>query len=152
MFNRKVEQQLICLSLFLNLERKLELLKSSFIFPEIYEELKVLLKVLIEQIMKTELLFCLLHSKTKVLVDVAGLVHSFPSPLYSLGSTVSEGVRHFVETGDTDMMELETVNTTFLDAILAPPIQTGQGDTNTTIFVDSNHTKVLQSLSDLIMM
>ena len=73
---------------------------------------------------------------------IAGLVHSVPSPLYSLGSTVSEGVRHFVETGVTDKMEMETTNKTFLDAILAPPIPTGLGDTNTTVFVDSNHTKV----------
>ena len=69
-------------------------------------------------------------------------MHSVSSPLYSLGSTVSEGVRHFVETGNTDKMEMETVNTTFLDAVLAPPIMTGVGETNTTIFVDSNHTKV----------
>ena len=73
---------------------------------------------------------------------VAGLVHSVSSPLYSLGSTVSEGARQFVETGLTDKMEMETVNKTFLDAVLAPPILTGVGQTNTTIFVDSNHTKV----------
>ena len=85
-------------------------------------------------------------------VVVAGLVHSVPSPLYSLGSRVSEGARQFVETGATDKMEMETVNKTFLDAVLAPPIMSGVGETNTTIFVDSNHTKVLQSLSDLIMM
>ena len=30
-----------------------------------------------------------------------------------------------------------------LDAVLAPPIPAGVGDTNTTIFVDSNHTKVI---------
>ena len=75
-------------------------------------------------------------------VVVAGLVHSVPSPLYSLGSRVSEGARQFVETGATDKMEMETVNKTFLDAVLAPPILTGVGSTNTTIFVDSNHTKV----------
>ena len=75
-------------------------------------------------------------------VVVAGLVHSVPSPLYSLGSRVSEGARQFVETGATDKMEMETVNKTFLDAVLAPPILTGVGQTNTTIFVDSNHTKV----------
>ena len=73
---------------------------------------------------------------------VAGLVHSVSSPLYSLGSTVSEGARQFVETGLTDKMEMETVNKTFLDAVLAPPILSGVGQTNTTIFVDSNHTKV----------
>ena len=78
----------------------------------------------------------------RLFVVVAGLVHSVSSPLYSLGSRVSEGVRQFVETGATDKMEMETVNKTFLDAVLAPPILTGVGQTNTTIFVDSNHTKV----------
>ena len=44
--------------------------------------------------------------------------------------------------GVTDKLELETANKPFLDAVLAAPIAGGEGETNTTIFVDSNHTKV----------
>ena len=62
--------------------------------------------------------------------------------MFSLGVPVSPGVRQFVETGLTDSLERETVNKTFLDAVLAPPIPLGEGETNTTIFVDTNHTKV----------
>jgi len=71
-----------------------------------------------------------------------GYVHSVSSPMFSLGVPVSPGVRQFVETGLTDSLERETVNKTFLDAVLAPPIPLGEGETNTTIFVDTNHTKI----------
>jgi len=71
-----------------------------------------------------------------------GYVHSVASPLFSVGAAVSAGVRQFAETGATDQLEMETKEKLFLDAVLAPPIPAGVGDTNTTIFVDSNHTKV----------
>ena len=74
--------------------------------------------------------------------NVSGYVHSVSSPMFSIGSLVSPGVRQFVETGVTDKLESETASKTFLDAVLAPPILSGVGETNTTIFVDSNHTKV----------
>ena len=77
---------------------------------------------------------------------IAGYVHSDPSPLFSIGGQVSDGVRQFVETGTTDKLEMETVTKSFLDAVLAPPILTGEGVTNTTIFVDTNHTKVNKTL------
>jgi len=73
------------------------------------------------------------------------------SPLYSVGSVVSEGVREFAETGATDTLEKEVAKDTiekeaagdnFLDEIIAPPIEQGVGDTSTNIFVDTNHTKV----------
>jgi len=73
------------------------------------------------------------------------------SPLYSVGSIVSEGVREFAETGATDTLEKEvakdtiekeTVGNNFLDAIIAPPIEQGVGETSTNVFVDTNHTKV----------
>ena len=73
------------------------------------------------------------------------------SPLYSVGSIVSEGVREFAETGTTDTLEKEVAKDTiekeaagnnFLDAILAPPIEQGVGETSTNVFVDTNHTKV----------
>ena len=69
-------------------------------------------------------------------------MHSVASPLFSVGAAVSAGVRQFAETGATDKLEMETKEKLFLDAVLAPPIPAGVGDTNTTIFVDSNHTKV----------
>jgi len=71
-----------------------------------------------------------------------GYVHSVSSPLFSLGEQVSPGVKQFAETGLTDVLERETVNKTFLDAVLAPPIPVGEGETNTTIFVDTSHTKI----------
>ena len=55
---------------------------------------------------------------------------------------MSDGVRQFVESGQTSVLELEAANRTFLDSVLAPPISQGVGVANTTIFVDSNHTKV----------
>eukprot|EP00092_Neocalanus_flemingeri_P025712 GFUD01027876.1.p1 GENE.GFUD01027876.1~~GFUD01027876.1.p1 ORF type:complete len:470 (+),score=125.50 GFUD01027876.1:94-1503(+) len=64
------------------------------------------------------------------------------APLFSIGSAVSEGVRLFAETGATDTLDLEAANKTFLDAIISPPIKQGVGETTTTIFVDTNHTKV----------
>jgi len=64
------------------------------------------------------------------------------SPLFSVGSVVSEGVRQFVETGDADVLDRELGNTTMLDTILAPPVEQGAGNTTTDIFVDSNHTQV----------
>eukprot|EP00092_Neocalanus_flemingeri_P019836 GFUD01021487.1.p1 GENE.GFUD01021487.1~~GFUD01021487.1.p1 ORF type:complete len:476 (+),score=137.91 GFUD01021487.1:85-1512(+) len=73
-----------------------------------------------------------------------GYSHSSTSaaPLFSIGSTVSEGVRQFAETGSTDTLDLEATNKTFLDTIISPPIGQGEGETTTTIFVDTNHTKV----------
>ena len=72
----------------------------------------------------------------------SGYSHSSSSPLFSIGSTVSEGVRQFAETGATDTLNLEAANKTFLDTIISPPIGQGVGETTTNIFVDTNHTKV----------
>ena len=76
--------------------------------------------------------------------------------MFNIGSTVSEGVREFAETGSTDTLEKEVAEETiekktgnnFLDAFIAPPIVQGVGDTSTNIFVDTNNTKVcLKSIS-----
>ena len=75
-----------------------------------------------------------------------GYSHSSPSPVFSIGSTVSEGVREFAETGTTDLMDREAVNKTFLDTIISPPIEQGVGETSTNIFLDSNHTKVSRKI------
>ena len=64
---------------------------------------------------------------------------------------MSEGVREFAETGATDTLEKEVAKDTieneaagnnFLDAIIAPPIEQGVGETSTNVFVDTNHSKV----------
>ena len=73
---------------------------------------------------------------------IPGYSHSSRSPLFSIGSTVSEGVREFAETGSTDTLDQEAANITFLDTIISPPIEQGVGDTSTNIFVDTNHTMV----------
>jgi hypothetical protein len=75
-----------------------------------------------------------------------GYSHSSPSPVFSIGSTVSEGVREFAETGATDLMDMEAVNKTFLDTIISHPIEQGVGQTNTNIFLDSNNTKVSRKI------
>jgi len=71
-----------------------------------------------------------------------GYSHSSPSPLFSIGSKVSEGVRQFAETGATDTLDKDADNKTFLDTIISPPIEQGVGETATNIFVDTNHTQV----------
>ena len=78
-----------------------------------------------------------------------------------MGNLVDEGVRQFVETGEseayisltfitathsadnlTQVLDLAAENKTFLDAILAPPILTGVGKTSANIFVDGNNSCV----------
>ena len=83
----------------------------------------------------------LLNTETS---SIAGFSHSSSSvsPLFSIGSTVTEGVKQFAETGATDILDMEAANKTFLDTIISPPIEQGVGETSTNIFVDSNHTKV----------
>ena len=76
-----------------------------------------------------------------------GYSHSSLSPLFSIGSTVSEGVRQFAETGATDTLDQEAANISFLDTIISPPIEQGVGETSTNIFVDTNHTMVSSAIS-----
>ena len=84
----------------------------------------------------------LYHSRIKFFF--AGYSHSSPvSPLYNIGSTVSEGVREFAETGATDTLDKEAAHNIFLDTIIAPPVEQGVGETSANVFVDSNHTKVI---------
>ena len=77
-----------------------------------------------------------------------------------MGNLVDEGVRQFVETGEseayisltfitathsdtlTQVLDLAAENKTFLDGILAPPILTGVGKTSANIFVDGNNSCV----------
>mgnify|MGYP001169747913 CR=1 FL=1 len=66
--------------------------------------------------------------------------------MFSVGSIAGEGVKQFVETGDSDKLDREAANNNFLDAFIAPSIASGGGNTSTTIFVDGNNTKVIQEL------
>jgi len=71
-----------------------------------------------------------------------GFSHSSSSPLFSLGSVVEEPTRQFVETASTELLDRGLANTSYLDTVLLPPILQGEGAASTTLFVDSNHSKV----------
>jgi len=73
-----------------------------------------------------------------------GLVHQEGLNLYRVGEEVSKGVREFVETGHSEILEQEIGNrsASTLDTILLPQILQGVGESRATIFVDGNHTKV----------
>jgi len=71
-----------------------------------------------------------------------GYSHGQSLSLFSVGNLVDEGVRQFVETGESEVLDLAAENKTFLDGILAPPILTGVGKTSANIFVDGNNSCV----------
>jgi len=71
-----------------------------------------------------------------------GYSHQDAFSLFSLGTLVDEGVRQFVETGSSEVLDRSSSNRTFLDAILAPPIVQGVGNTSTNVFVDGNHSLI----------
>lgn len=71
-----------------------------------------------------------------------GYSHAPNMSLFSVGSLVGEGVRQFVETGDSEVLDREARNRTFLDAISSPPITQGLGHSYTNVFVDGNHSLV----------
>merc|ERR1712088_693962 len=71
-----------------------------------------------------------------------GYSHRDSFSLFSLGAVVDEGVRQFVETGSSEVLDQQSTNRSFLDAILAPPIVQGVGNTSTNVFVDGNHSLI----------
>jgi len=71
-----------------------------------------------------------------------GFTHNDTLTLFKTGQTVSEGVRMFVEKGDSDVLERETANHSFLDHVFAPSIQEGVGNTTGLVFVDGINTKL----------
>ena len=75
-----------------------------------------------------------------------GFSHNKGFRLFSVGAIAGEGVKQFVETGDSDKLDREAATNNFLDAFIAPPIASGGGNTSTTIFVDGNNTKVIHNL------
>lgn len=71
-----------------------------------------------------------------------GFSHSKEFQMFSIGSVAGDGVKQFVETGDSDTLDREAATNKFFDAFIAPPITSGAGNTSTTIFVDGNNTKI----------
>jgi len=73
-----------------------------------------------------------------------GYVHNGDPELFRVGSSVSEGVKEFIQTGDSQILEQEIGNksSTILDSILLPQVLKGVGESQATVFVDGNHTKV----------
>ena len=71
-----------------------------------------------------------------------GYTHNGSISLFRTGSAVSDGVRMFVEKGDSNMLERESADISFLDAVFAPSIQQGEGRTEALVFADGNNTKV----------
>ena len=75
-----------------------------------------------------------------------GFTHNDSLTLFKKGQAVSEGVRMFVEKGDSDILEREAANHSFLDHVFAPSIQEGAGNTTGLVFVDGSNTKVYNNI------
>jgi len=71
-----------------------------------------------------------------------GFSHSNRYKLFSIGSIAGDGVKQFVETGDSDKLDREAATNNFFDAFIAPPVTSGGGNTTTKIFLDGNNTKI----------
>ncbi|XP_023324329.1 uncharacterized protein LOC111698276 [Eurytemora carolleeae] len=73
-----------------------------------------------------------------------GFVHGEGPDLFTLGAGVSAGVKQFVETGDSEILEQEIGNSssTILDTILVPQITQGVGESLATVFVDGSHSQI----------
>ena len=84
----------------------------------------------------------LLIRKLNIFIFFQGFSHSKGYQLFSIGAIAGEGVKQFVETGDSDKLDREAATNNFFDSFIAPPITSGTGNTSTTIFVDGNNTKV----------
>lgn len=73
---------------------------------------------------------------------VFGFSHAKDHPLYHVGSVADDGVASFVETGSTETLLHNLDMETVLDIITAPAVKSGEGTTQTSVFVDGNHSKV----------
>lgn len=71
-----------------------------------------------------------------------GFTHPAQFVLWEVGEVVGDGIRKFVETGDSDALEREARDWAFLDSVLAPPILQGVGHSDTILFLDGNHSQV----------
>lgn len=75
---------------------------------------------------------------------VVGRSHNVNYRLWRLGSTASDAMKLFLETGKTDRLvqEAQGSQSGILDEFYAPEIQQGAGVTESEFMADTNHTKV----------
>jgi len=71
-----------------------------------------------------------------------GFSHTEKFNLFSLGQGVSEGVKQFVETGDSQGLDSRGDNSSLLDSFTGPPILSGSGNSSARVFLDGRHTRV----------
>lgn len=69
-----------------------------------------------------------------------GHTHDGSFNLFSIGGVTSSGLKMFVETGQTNGLELESTNGAF--DFVAPAILSGRGYSEANIFVDADHSLV----------
>ena len=73
---------------------------------------------------------------------VFGFSHAKDHPLYHVGSVADDGVATFVETGSMETLLQNLDMETVLDIITSPAVKSGEGTTQTSVFVDGLHSKV----------
>lgn len=71
-----------------------------------------------------------------------GFSHGTAMQLFSIGSMANPGVKQFIETGQSDILDKQSSEEAFLDSFTVPPIQAGKGNSSSLIFVDGTHSKV----------
>ncbi len=63
-----------------------------------------------------------------------------------MGQPASESLKQFAETGETDLLDKQSIDlkngAALLDGFTAPPIEQGKGRSKAKLFVDGNHTLV----------
>lgn len=71
-----------------------------------------------------------------------GFSHTEDFRLFSLGQAVTEGVKEFVETGESRELDSRRHNSSLLDSFTGPPILSGTGNSSARLFLDGRHTRV----------
>ncbi|XP_021961256.1 spondin-2 [Folsomia candida] len=70
-----------------------------------------------------------------------GRTHNSSYALYRVGEMASAGLKKFAETSSSDSLD-EMDSTGVFDAFNAPPIASGEGQTQSQFFLDGNHSQV----------
>jgi len=82
---------------------------------------------------------------------ISGYSHRPEYHLFRLGESASLAVKEFAEKGTTEVLDKTQVSAynhdshddfVVLDGFSAPPIESGAGSTQASIFLDGNHTRV----------
>ena len=89
------------------------------------------------------------------LINFSGFSHRPEYHLFRLGESASLAVKQFAEQGATDILDKQKVQNVngqitrdkgddfvVLDGFHAPPIESGVGTAQASIFLDGNHTRV----------